>query len=478
MTRKLIFCGLAAALGAVASAQGYVDLTPVPYPADEPMRACMLDAQGNIISDWEDTFEAGQDPREVQAWNVSYDCVHYDFALAAFNAALYNPTAPTNFRIWTASATSYVNWPLAANDVQVGAPATGRPVQRFVLSWMWNPTGVFPIAATPNATGLAPSLIFWSVSGMNTDGSLAPWATVLGGIRFDSAATLGNNFYLSTRTIAENSAISLPPGDGYIVEVRVRDAGGNFIPMPAPGNVQFGWRPQAGPDDPNFPGTNTSNSDGRVWIDLNASQSLTFGATPEIRDSLGANIDPPFGKSQPAYANAWDSNALYADFIVDRDAKSEENKLVSFKWIASDSAGTPILNGSGQPVTSNVSYVPGATGVSHMIHPRLTDGTTVQNTYMMWIKPPKCLAKLVGPFTFGTTSVDLGTLNFLSGDIDNDNEIGPGDFGALASAFLSVPGDANWNADADLDWDGEVGPGDFSFLASNFLESGDADPTG
>lgn len=58
-----------------------------------------------------------------------------------------------------------------------------------------------------------------------------------------------------------------------------------------------------------------------------------------------------------------------------------------------------------------------------------------------------------------------------NGDIDNDGEVGPGDFAILASSFLSVSGDPNWSAAADLDGDGEVGPGDFSILSSNFLET-------
>jgi len=58
------------------------------------------------------------------------------------------------------------------------------------------------------------------------------------------------------------------------------------------------------------------------------------------------------------------------------------------------------------------------------------------------------------------------------GDVDSDNEIGPGDFALLAGAFLSVNGDPNWNDQADLDGDGEVGPGDFSILSANFLQTG------
>jgi len=78
-------------------------------------------------------------------------------------------------------------------------------------------------------------------------------------------------------------------------------------------------------------------------------------------------------------------------------------------------------------------------------------------------------AVAVNTSTGNVTGVSYSLTN---GDVDQDNEVGPGDFGALATAFLSVDGDPNWNALADLDCDGEVGPGDFGILATNFLDAG------
>ena len=71
-------------------------------------------------------------------------------------------------------------------------------------------------------------------------------------------------------------------------------------------------------------------------------------------------------------------------------------------------------------------------------------------------------------------NADLSAIDFSlkNGDVDGDNEIGPGDFGQLSSAFGSVSGDANWNALADLDGDAEVGPSDFGILSANFGEAG------
>ena len=80
--------------------------------------------------------------------------------------------------------------------------------------------------------------------------------------------------------------------------------------------------------------------------------------------------------------------------------------------------------------------------------------------------------RLGSPITIGTSGVSNLAFSLVNGDIDGDNEVGPGDFGELSAAFGSVDGDANWNLQADLDGDQEVGPSDFGILSSNFGESG------
>lgn len=64
------------------------------------------------------------------------------------------------------------------------------------------------------------------------------------------------------------------------------------------------------------------------------------------------------------------------------------------------------------------------------------------------------------------------TASVMTGDIDGDNEVGPGDFGAFSSAYGSVNGDGNWNSNADLDADGEVGPSDFGIFSTNYGATG------
>lgn len=93
--------------------------------------------------------------------------------------------------------------------------------------------------------------------------------------------------------------------------------------------------------------------------------------------------------------------------------------------------------------------------------------------YTLLVDADGFLARAVASDT-SNGAVNVGTVVLLNGDIDNDGEVGPGDFSILATAFLSADGDPNWNAAADLDRDGEVGPGDFSILANNFLLADDA----
>jgi hypothetical protein len=60
------------------------------------------------------------------------------------------------------------------------------------------------------------------------------------------------------------------------------------------------------------------------------------------------------------------------------------------------------------------------------------------------------------------------TTTLLNGDVDQDTEVGPGDFEAVVSAFGAPYDDPAYVAAADLDKDGEVGPADFELVVNNF----------
>lgn len=66
------------------------------------------------------------------------------------------------------------------------------------------------------------------------------------------------------------------------------------------------------------------------------------------------------------------------------------------------------------------------------------------------------------------TLVSTGSYSLVNGDVDGDNEVGPGDFEAVVSAFGLPVGDPNYISGSDLDGDLEVGPSDFELVVENF----------
>lgn len=95
------------------------------------------------------------------------------------------------------------------------------------------------------------------------------------------------------------------------------------------------------------------------------------------------------------------------------------------------------------------------------------DTTAARFTYNILVKSPTYLSKRFLSCAVIGTGFNVGAFTMLGGDLDLDNEIGPGDFEAVVSAFgSSDPG-------ADVDGDGEVGPSDFEIIVRNFGESGE-----
>lgn len=121
--------------------------------------------------------------------------------------------------------------------------------------------------------------------------------------------------------------------------------------------------------------------------------------------------------------------------------------------------GTPSVNYPVSLDTSGNFVISGLVGKWMMIS--VQEGT--------WLRKTSPVLATSG----GTAGFELVLKN---GDVDMDNEVGPGDFGALSSSFGSVDGDPNWEPNADLDRDGEVGPSDFGILSANFGEAGDEVP--
>ncbi len=158
-------------------------------------------------------------------------------------------------------------------------------------------------------------------------------------------------------------------------------------------------------------------------------------------------------------------------------------------WVSSNPPTGPGIQGTvvledmvgTYPGTASVRYIDVATNVgagrtTALLSPAgilTADGPDVPGNYRAVIKASRWLSRVVTVTTSASGTANFGTVTLLNGDCNGDNEVGPGDFSILASAFGSFEGDPEYQSRADLNGDGEVGPVDFSILARNFGEFGD-----
>jgi photosystem II stability/assembly factor-like uncharacterized protein len=128
-----------------------------------------------------------------------------------------------------------------------------------------------------------------------------------------------------------------------------------------------------------------------------------------------------------------------------------------------------------QPITFILRPTNGNAAFARTVTLTASGGFTLPNvpgqSYTLAIKGVKWLQRDVNVnATSGATGV---TATLLAGDVNNDNMINIEDFGLLAAAYGSAPGNTNWNPNADLNCDGVVDINDFELLAANYGLSGD-----
>lgn len=68
----------------------------------------------------------------------------------------------------------------------------------------------------------------------------------------------------------------------------------------------------------------------------------------------------------------------------------------------------------------------------------------------------------------GNGNVSGVLVRLTNGDVDEDDEVGIGDYALLSASFGSAPGDPNWFENADLNGDDEVDIADYAVLSSSF----------
>lgn len=98
-------------------------------------------------------------------------------------------------------------------------------------------------------------------------------------------------------------------------------------------------------------------------------------------------------------------------------------------------------------------------------------GLTIGNTYTAYLKTPSQIAT-ASAFIVKPLVTDLGTLNLVSGDLNEDNIISNADYNiASASAFLK-PSHAKWNPLADLNMDNVINNFDLGIILKNIGKTG------
>jgi len=103
-----------------------------------------------------------------------------------------------------------------------------------------------------------------------------------------------------------------------------------------------------------------------------------------------------------------------------------------------------------------------------------TIGNLTPGTYDVAVKGSTSLSNLESGVSLtagNTTYREFGVL--LEGDAIGDDYVDAGDFGILNGAWLSWPGQPNWDARADFSRDSYIDASDFGLLSENWLKWGD-----
>lgn len=160
--------------------------------------------------------------------------------------------------------------------------------------------------------------------------------------------------------------------------------------------------------------------------------------------------------------NAGDNSVVSVDTDIDGEARIAGGRVD----IGADEFHAPIVHGM-------LVFNDCAGGLPPMVDWEIRRGSTETRTllldpdggfvvprvpvgqFALSVKPLSYLRRTAEVNTSGGSVLNM-ELSLTNGDIDGDNEVMLFDFGALVTAFGSVPGDANWDPNADLDGDEEV----------------------
>lgn len=104
-------------------------------------------------------------------------------------------------------------------------------------------------------------------------------------------------------------------------------------------------------------------------------------------------------------------------------------------------------------------------------------GLSVGETYTAYLKGQTTLVAS-STFTVKPTTANLGTINMLTGDLNDDNAITQLDKDILMKSYGAREGSSKWNPLADLNLDGVVNTADLAFITKNMNKDGASGPWG
>lgn len=214
----------------------------------------------------------------------------------------------------------------------------------------------------------------------------------------------------------------------------------------------------------NFPGADGALENG---VGLAADSPNLFVSDGNLDDDIFRYAFPGPARSL-MHANFGAAQvALTGDLACDPRAGVINSRSFFGQWFGQD-AGIPIVVEVDKPETGgHEESIVTTTAEGNWTVPTQFIGDVIVS-----VKGPHWLRRSK-PFTLGVTGGTIPVYVLMNGDVDNNNEVGPGDFGIFSHAWNSYPGHPRWNPMADLDGDEEVGPSDFGILSSNWGESGD-----
>lgn len=429
--------------------------TAMPYTGSIQKRlpdmAFRVDAQGNRVGP---IIQLQHEERPAAIpWTMCWDATNADPTTNAILANYYGTNPPY---YWFGAA---YNNPFVTSDFATLNPGTeGKPATGF--HWVGYNSAVVNFVVI--AQGAA--LFGGDPAGADAYGNIGGVALIW------AALPVGGWDLYSGDLSGAGLSVAMPYGGGAVHMTTAQEVAGTIIAHP--GATQPFFCDMLSTTDL-VPGTNTSSGTEYQWDD-DAPSDFVHGT-----GELYTYVDAVRG-NQHAMAGFFtdDATNVNAEGAFNLEGLTPGCEIAAYcDMVAVDANDTPLLDGNGDVIWAEAAVALGMNGEFSILHPRLTDASTNPvNRYILSYKGSTFLRKnTVVDFTGGDV---LGLSIFcMNGDVDGDNEVGPGDFGQLSAAFGTAVGDTGYDAFADLDCDGEVGPSDFGLLSSNFGNAGDDDLT-